>query len=299
MLGLLTLAACSNDDDKRSINNKGDVYVSMAQADITYKENKGVVTIPVTVTGERNGDITVTCTVEEYLAQGYEPAMEDVHYLLSSETITIWPEDNSGNFEVRLVDDRIMNDARLFVIKLVSANGAQLGSLLETIVTIKDNDQEPYDRIGGTWTALTASGATVGNVTFEGADDESEDGYNSFYYLILPNNSMANDPTILVKFNYVTGNETGTLSINFENQELGECSDGSTTTSNVLIGYVDSEGYIQTGGEVVLEWTEDFSEIYVKDSPQGDGTAAIATFANFDGWYYWAYIGSFSRLVQM
>lgn len=300
MFGLVSLAACSNDDDDRDMNSNGNVYVSMSQADISFKENKGVVTIPVTITGERNGDITVTCTVEEYpSAAGLEPAMEDVHYYLTSETITVWPEDDTAAFEVRLKDDRVMNDPRLFVIKLVSATGAQLGTLTETIVTIRDNDQEPYDRIGGTWTAYDVNGASVGELTFDGAEDETEDGYNSYYYLIMGNNYYDSDPEIIVKFNYTKGQATGTLTIDLDNQQLGACVSGSSSTTNTLIGYVDSQNYIQTGGVITMAWTEDYSEIYVTSSPQADNYASIDTFANFgSGWGYWTYCNNFSTLRQ-
>lgn len=88
-LAALTMTACSDDDDKIGWNSNADVTVEMGQASISFKEGRGMVNVPVTVTGEANGNIMVTVACEE---TGLNPAQEDVHYYVTDKTIIISPE---------------------------------------------------------------------------------------------------------------------------------------------------------------------------------------------------------------
>jgi hypothetical protein len=103
MMATVAFAACSSDDD--GWNGSGDAVVSMANQEITWKENKGSSTpvyVPITVTGERNGNVQVTVQVKE---TGENPAMDDIHYIITSKTIVIPADATQGKIELRTIDD--------------------------------------------------------------------------------------------------------------------------------------------------------------------------------------------------
>ena len=56
-----SVASCSDDDT--SWNTESDVTVQMGEATFSTKEGRGMVSIPLTVSGERNGNIKVTLDV--------------------------------------------------------------------------------------------------------------------------------------------------------------------------------------------------------------------------------------------
>ena len=102
MMATVAFAACSSDDD--GWNGSGDAVVSMANQEITWKENKGSSTpvyVPITVTGERNGNVQVTVQVKE---TGENPAMDDIHYIITSKTVVIPADATQGKIELRTVD---------------------------------------------------------------------------------------------------------------------------------------------------------------------------------------------------
>lgn len=177
------LASCSDDDSKW--NSAGDVQVAMGSTEITWKENKGTNTpvfVPITVTGERNGAVQVTVSVAE---TGSNPAMDDVHYIITSKTIVIPADANEGQIELRTIDDSDVNENRTFTMTITSAHGASIGTSASTLITLKDNDSEFYEKLMGGW-KMTASDdegkAYEWNVSIDGFD-EGEPGYNESLWL--------------------------------------------------------------------------------------------------------------------
>lgn len=136
-----SVASCSDDDT--SWNTESDVTVQMGEATFSTKEGRGMVSIPLTVSGERNGNIKVTLDV---VSDFENPAKDEEHLYLTTKTIVIFPEDNTYDVEVSIVDDKDMNEARFCNVVIASAEGATIGAQSYTTIEIKDNDSEPYDR---------------------------------------------------------------------------------------------------------------------------------------------------------
>ena len=78
-LAAIMTTACS-DDEEMTYNTEGGVIVEMAETNVTVKENHGLFTVPMVITGERNGYITVTVECTE---TGDDPAIENRHYFLT------------------------------------------------------------------------------------------------------------------------------------------------------------------------------------------------------------------------
>ena len=113
LLAAIVFAGCS-DEDETSWNSL-DATVGMGEVEFACKENKGIVSVPVVVEGNRNGAIEVTVDVAEY---GDNPAMANVHYFLTSNKIIIPADATAGEIEFRVVDDNEINESRTFVVTL-------------------------------------------------------------------------------------------------------------------------------------------------------------------------------------
>lgn len=289
MVGILGFTACGDYDptsEKPDTNTVSGVTVSMKQADINFMESKGIVRVPVVVEGNSNGYVTVTCTVEEYVDgnQEFDPAIDLAHYLLTSPTINIADGDNSGYFEVKLLDDRVLNNARRFKLTLVDAQGASIGSLNSTIVNIEDNDDRPYDRLDGAWymPCEYANVMTNKQVTLSTWSTEHY-AYGFSYQLwgvVGANAPYAEDATdaeklesgaypILVMFDYNEASDEGSLRINI-GQVLGEIEAPDGSKQSVYLYGISDDGYIETDGLVTFTWNESGDELYLTSSSMGD-----------------------------
>lgn len=135
--------------DKASDINTADATVSMSNATMRVKENKGLFYVPVAVSGERNGSVDVEVSVVQTDAE----CKEDVHFLITSKHVTIPAGKNTVNIEIKTVDDRDIEPDREFALKLSAANGAKIDQQnAMTTITLLDNDDIPYDRMAGEWT---------------------------------------------------------------------------------------------------------------------------------------------------
>lgn len=289
MVGILGFTACNDYDptpETPDTNTASGVTVSMKQADINFMESKGIVRVPVVVDGNANGYVTVTCSVEEYVDgnQEYDPAIDLAHYLLTSPTINIADGDKSGYFEVKLIDDRVINNDRRFKLTLVDAQGATIGAINSTIVNIEDNDNRPYDRLDGSWYMHCEYGGVqvAKQVTLNTWNmDHWAYGYSyQLWGVVGENVTYDEDATedeklasgaypILVMFNYNENTDEGSLSIKL-GQTLGniECPDGSK--AEVFLSAVTEDGDIQDAGVVTFTWNESGDELYLTSSPLGD-----------------------------
>lgn len=150
----LALVGCS---DKDNVNTASGVTVEMAKASIEVKENTGLFHIPVVVTGEPNAPVKVEVKVETV---GVNPAVPFENqngtwagnYIVTSKTINIPADEKTASIEINTVDDKDENDDRTFQITIVAADGAQIGTTSTCVVTIKDNDKVPYEKVQGSWT---------------------------------------------------------------------------------------------------------------------------------------------------
>ena len=144
------LVGCSDDDVEL---NSANCTVGFQTTEVTVKENADLFNIPIVVEGDQNGVVNVVLSVEEY---GDSPAKEDVNYYITDKTLTISSEDKQIGLEVFALDDEEINESRKFIVKIASADGAQLDeSRSAVVVTLKDNDSNFYDKLAGKW-AFTA-----------------------------------------------------------------------------------------------------------------------------------------------
>lgn len=289
-LALFALASCGDYDstpDKPDTNTAGGVTIEMAQTQISFLESKGVVRVPVTVKGKANGYIMATCKVDEVLES---PAMEDYHYYLTSPTIYIAPEDSTGYFEIRLRDNREINPPRLFTITLARVEGATIGAPNNTIVTIDDNDDKPYDRLDGTWyVAVNATATQYKQITLASyTPDEPAYGYSYRLVGLFGENTIDETNSgyypINVYFSYDAATDEGSLRIPLY-QTIGHYEYNGQMQSLRLVGLMGNNMFAQ--GDVTLTWNSDHTELYIISSPMGntfsfcamlfDGETAIGT----------------------
>lgn len=170
---MAAFSACSEDNEAL---NSGAATVEFESSSLSFNENFGVVEVPLAITGELNGPIKVTFSVE-----GLQGAVENEHYVVTTNTITI-PASLDGTFacELHLLDDGITeNDDRAVRVNLENVEGATVGANSSCMVTIADVDKLPYYKLLGNYTFtaldLTAGGAEVSyNVTLSDGDTQEE-----------------------------------------------------------------------------------------------------------------------------
>ncbi len=207
-LAAVAFTACSDNDDS-AWNTAPDVTVEMGSATASFKEGRGLVTIPMVVNGDANGNIQVTLAVEE---KGAYPAEDDVHFFLTTKTIVIFPEDKTYNVEIFINDDDVINEPRVCDIKIESVKGAQVGAVGFTELTIRDNDSDFYDKFAGQWILETiGTDGSASNVKVNlAAFDEDEEGYNNYYVL---EGLQQGYVEYLVYFFYDMASQTGYLQL--------------------------------------------------------------------------------------
>ena len=253
VLATAIFASCS--EEELSWNSSA-ATVSMEQAELVYKENKGMVNVPIVVDGELNGPVEVTVEVAEV---GENPAMEDVHYIVTSKTVLIPADATSGKIEFKTVDDADINEARTFVINIKSVNGATVGETASTTVTLKDNDSQFYEKLQGRG-KMTSSAGTW-NINIIGAE-EGEEGYNEVFQVT---GIMGYDWTSMTMFySYDVATKTGYVYIPFGYIFAEGVNFGLGGTQDVATGTV-VDGYINFDGGILGTWNEDFTEITFED----------------------------------
>lgn len=255
LLAAAVLAGCSKEDISW---NSSDATVGMGQAELVVKENKGMVNVPLVVDGELNGPVEVTVEVAEV---GENPAMEDVHYIVTSKSYVIAEDATEGKIEFKTIDDPDINEARTFVITIKKVNGAKVSEAASTTVTLKDNDSQFYEKLQGKWKWSANNGGQSWNVTILGAE-EGEDGYNEVLYITGINGSSATSMTMF--YNYDVATKTGYVYIPF-GYGFGQLNfSGIGICDVVTITAVD--GYVSLEGGLIGTWNEDFTEITFEEN---------------------------------
>lgn len=254
LLAAAAFAGCSKEDISW---NSSDATVGMGQAELVVKENKGMVNVPLVVDGELNGPVEVTVEVAEV---GENPAMEDVHYIVTSKSYVIAEDATEGKIEFKTIDDPDINEARTFVITIKNVKGAKVSEAASTTVTLKDNDSQFYEKLQGKW-KMTSSAGTW-NINIIGAE-EGQDGYNEVFQVT---GIMGYDWTSMTMFySYDVATKTGyvyipfgyTLATGVNFTGLGLC-DVATVTAT-------PDGYLSMDGGMIGTWNEDFTEITFED----------------------------------
>lgn len=199
--------ACSDDDDW---NSKKDVTVGFSQSVYEIKESAGMVKIPFTITGERNGDIKVKIQYTD------GTAISEGHYIVTSDEINIPADADSTDVfyvELRVIDDGTEeNDDRQFTMDIVQLNGAEK-AIDHCDVIITDVDKDPYFKLLGDYTVYAINAETGEEANFDVTLTNS-DGYDDYSGVSFVVNGMYEqgtfDPTLPWLLGY---DENGTVEI--------------------------------------------------------------------------------------
>ncbi len=259
-LAALAFTGCSY--DKNDWNTAGGVTVSMGVPEMTVKESKGLFNVPVVVTGDANGRIKVTVEVAE---TSENPAMDDVHYYVTTKSIIIPADSKLGNIEIRTQDNEEINDPRNFVVRIVSADGASLGTDIATDITIKDNDAEFYEKLWGNWD-MHVTDAKGNPLTWKVkviGYEEGEPGYNDVLYI----SGINGYSWAMLELSYHFDIET---KAGFCNVELGTLiADGVNFGSFMgkVIAATVEDGMLVEEGTFRLDWSNDFKTLKFENTP--------------------------------
>lgn len=147
-MALPFFASCSEDDADMNTMECTAGFESNA---VTIDETSGIVEIPIAINGRRNGPVNVKI---ETAPAGTNGAVEGTHYMITDKTLNLNAdtlETGTINVEVKVIDDRDINEDRQFTMTITTANGADI-TTQQTTVTITDNDGDFYRAFAGTWT---------------------------------------------------------------------------------------------------------------------------------------------------
>lgn len=261
-LAALTMTACSDDDDNIGWNSNADVTVEMGQATLSVKEGRGMINVPVTVTGEANGNIMVTIACEE---TGLNPAQEDVHYYVTDKTIVISPETTTAYIEINVIDpEEEINDPRTFDLRIVDTTACKVGELDYTSVTIRDNDGDYYDKMSGRWTVnyIDYDGNETSTQVMLAAADEGEAGYNQYYIMT----GLMTSCSIQVDYFFDQDSMTGHFEIPY-GQQVGTVNFTGYGALPVFLMELLPGNYINSDGAAVGNWSEDLTTVEFPEEP--------------------------------
>ena len=289
------IAACSDDDE--SWNTNGNVSVSMGQSTLSIKENRASanpLTLPIKVTGARNGMIQVVVGVEDVSAK------ENVNYLLTSKTINILPEDSIGYLELMTVDDSDINDPRQFNIVIIEAKGATIDeSSKQLAVTLRDNDADFYDKLGGKWKMAYEDDETGEGGTWDvvlNTYDEDSPYYNKYIEIT----GMMGYAWTTAYLEYDYNKETGVVALKLLYNEIfaEEVNFGLGGYNDVLLMGRDlnAGAWTQTSPVGILD-TKTFNSITFDSKEKGISTYGLIFDGNdFTGYVWFGYfINSLTR----
>ena len=146
-LSALSLASC---DKKEVKHGDGDAVVGFAQDTYSFKESAGIVKVPVQITGTPLNYPSTFDVKAEAVDLVNLAKLEDL--VLFTQT-TEFKDNGNGTVyvEFKIKDDTEINDDRSFKLTVVNLQGAKLADLAETTVVIKDNDNNPYEKLWGDW----------------------------------------------------------------------------------------------------------------------------------------------------
>lgn len=156
-MAALSLTACNDDDDINSLP----VTVSMQQPTMRISEDvaAGVYyNIPVILSGETNGPVTVTVNVTGI---GDQPAEDGKDFVITQKTITIAAGEQIGYIEYYPTGDEEVNEDREALFTIESASGATIGEEKTCRVTFVDNEKylvPAYANLMGAWDVTTDDG---------------------------------------------------------------------------------------------------------------------------------------------
>lgn len=233
MVAAILFTACS---DEETYNTDATTAVEFEKTTMTVKENEGLIKLPVKITGKRNGMIRLTIKAEgvdgSSEAPSYVAAKESANgsegdYSITTKTLVVKTDTITSevmNFEMKVLDDKIMNSDRKVRFTL-SVEGAKLGAKNTLDVKIENDERTVYDLLAGDWVM------SYSEVQFD-KDDKP---------------LMNEDGTPVVK-DYTAD---VTLSVIAD--------DDSPLRGKQVLAYTSKFNFALTGSEVPLSWSFNYS----------------------------------------
>lgn len=135
----------------------GDAVIGFKSAEYTFKESAGLVRIPFDITGSPK---IYPITFDVKATKGVSDLeLDDFIYFTQTEGLqckgakvdATSDELATVYVEFQITDDFEINENRTFTIALANVQGAELGDITSTTVIIKDNDNNPYEKLWGEW----------------------------------------------------------------------------------------------------------------------------------------------------
>ena len=290
MLASVLFVGCSDDD---SAWNSDNAMVSMGETELSYKENKGIINVPIVVDGTLNGPVQVTVEVAE---KGSNPAMDDIHYLVTSKTIVIAEGATSGSIELLTVDDEEINEAREFTMTIKSAIGASVGSAATTTIILKDNDSAFYEKLQGKWKMKANdfwddSEATF-DITIVGAEEGEADYDKVLYATGIYGYSWAQ---MQLNYSFDASTKTVTLTVPMGSTCAVDVNFGMPNLQNVYYATVSDAGSLTTDGEVVFTVNDEFTAFEAPENATILGGVFDSVSGGYNGLWFGYYGIKFTK----
>jgi len=150
---MLILASC-NINDYPEFDN-ADAFVAIQQTSASISETGDELSIPVMLTslGGLQGSVDFEITPDSVAG-----AKEGVHFTVinASKTLTFTPDQPTQEIKLKILDNDVFGGDVKMTVKLVNAQGVQLGANKTCLVTIEDNEH-PLAFILGTFNAKGTS----------------------------------------------------------------------------------------------------------------------------------------------
>jgi hypothetical protein len=166
------LGGCNGDDKPKGA---GDATIGFAQSTYTYKESAGLVKIPLKFDGEPvSYPITFSVSAALETVAGDNAEIKDVVHFTQTENLHyagIVANEETGEkvpayLEFEIKDNPDINESRFLNLTLTSVSGATV-TAASTKVEIKDNDNNPYEKLWGNWIFEGVDTSDGAKYTFE------------------------------------------------------------------------------------------------------------------------------------
>lgn len=241
MIASLLLSGCDlNESPKFS---DGDAFVGFSGSSLDVAENKGTLSIPVTLSSLGGLSSVVTYTVKDGTAK------EGTNFNVNGTgTLSFTKENPVQNIEIEVINNDAYTGDLVFTIELANAGNVNMGSISKCEVTILDKDH-PLSFILGTFAAVGESNFGGGLAWDVSIAKDADDITKVWITNLVPGGSDAKNPV------YGVVNEEKTQLIIPIKQTLMEY---ASYDAVLLEGYYGGdESRIPSGGKLTVDIAAD------------------------------------------
>lgn len=130
----------------------GDISIGFEQSEYSFKESAGLTKIRIEVTGEAKS-YPVSFDIEAKVISGDTDEVNDIMHFTQSKGLKVGGKDLAPVYiEFTVKDNDYINESRFVELTITNAKGTAV-AMAKTTVEIRDNDNDPYDKLMGDWTA--------------------------------------------------------------------------------------------------------------------------------------------------